>query len=231
MWRKLPITSLTPFTFQDYPERTACILWFSGCNMACGYCHNPELVKGELRRLPSERIERFLEARRGRLEGVVLSGGECTLSPALPDLARYLKAMGFLVKVDTNGTCPDRLACLLDEGLADFVALDFKAPRAKFAAITGLDGWVAFRRSLRVVAAAGVAREVRTTVHADLLDRQDIETIIRDLEAVGYCGRYIVQNFRAGRTLGGLAPPLRGLDLDGLRGRGLDIEFRNFEGT
>ncbi|MEM9963866.1 MAG: 4Fe-4S cluster-binding domain-containing protein, partial [Asticcacaulis sp.] len=89
MWAKLPITSITPFTFQDFPERTACILWFSGCNMACGYCHNPELVKGTLARLPEEKITGFLNSRKGLLEGVVLSGGECTLANALPDLCRY----------------------------------------------------------------------------------------------------------------------------------------------
>ncbi len=231
MWRKLPITALTPFTFQDYPERTACILWFSGCNMACAYCHNPELVKGKLRRLAPDRIERFLEARRGRLDGVVLSGGECTLCPALPDLARHLKSMGFLVKLDTNGTRPERLAALLDEGLVDFVALDFKAPRAKFAAITGWDGWRAFRRALDLVTRTAVAREVRTTVHADLLDRRDIDAIIRELEDVGYRGRYVLQNFRAGPTLGGLRGPSRRLDIDNLSGHGLDIEFRNFDGA
>ncbi len=66
---KLPITSITPFTFQDYPEHTACILWFSGCNMACSYCHNPELVKGELAKLPPAQVIEFLESRKGLLEG------------------------------------------------------------------------------------------------------------------------------------------------------------------
>jgi len=228
MWAKLPITSLTPFTFQDYPEHTACILWFSGCNMACAYCHNPELVKGELRRLPAARIEAFLGSRRGRLEGVVLSGGECTLSPALPHLARYLKARGFKVKIDTNGTRPDRLADMLGEGLVDFVALDFKAPGPKFAAITGLDAWAAFRRSLRLLASAAVGKEVRTTVHADLLDRGDIEAIVAEMADAGYRGRYVLQNFTPGRTLGGLEVPKRRLALAGLTAPGLDIAFRNF---
>lgn len=228
MWRKLPITSLTPFTFQDYPEHTACILWLSGCNMACGYCHNPELVKGTLAKLPPETIQRFLASRRNRLEGVVLSGGECTLAPALPQLAQYLKTLGFKVKIDTNGTNPSMLEQLLNDRLVDFVALDFKAPQLKFEAITGMSRWADFLCSLRLVAAAPIGKEVRTTVHADLLDRADIEWMIDLLQEVEFCGTFVVQNFRMGRTLGNLKAPSRQLDLTGLSGKGLDIRFRNF---
>ncbi|OYW83583.1 MAG: anaerobic ribonucleoside-triphosphate reductase activating protein [Asticcacaulis sp. 32-58-5] len=228
MWRKLPITSLTPFTFQDYPEHTACILWFSGCNMACGYCHNPELVKGTLAKLPPEKIETFLASRRDRLEGVVLSGGECTLSPSLPQLARYLKGMGFKVKIDTNGTNPAMLASLLADGLVDYIALDFKAPATKFQAVTGMSAWSDFLRSLRLVSSAAIGKELRATVHADLLNRDDIEAMISLLEDVGYRGSFVLQNFRMGRTLGNLKPPSRRLDLTCLAGAGLDIRFRNF---
>jgi pyruvate formate lyase activating enzyme len=228
MWRKLPITSLTPFTFQDYPDHTACILWFSGCNMACGYCHNPELVKGTLAKLPAETIERFLASRRDRLEGVILSGGECTLSPALPQFAQYLKGMGYKVKIDTNGTNPVMLERLLVDDLVDFIALDFKAPQLKFEAITGMARRADFLCSLRLVAAAPIGKEVRTTVHADLLDRADIESMIDLLEEISFRGAFVIQNFRMGRTLGNLNAPSRRLDLTGLSGEGLDIHFRNF---
>jgi pyruvate formate lyase activating enzyme len=228
MWRKLPITSVTPFTFQDYPDHTACILWFAGCNMACGYCHNPELVKGTLAKLPPEKIERFLASRQNRLEGVVLSGGECTLSPALPQFARYLKGMGFKVKIDSNGTRPTMMAGLLDAGLVDFVELDFKAPAAKFETITKMSAWPEFLDSLRLVASAPIGKELRTTVHADLLDREDIEAMIDLLAEAGFRGTFVLQNFRMGRTLGNLEAPVRPLDLKGLAGHGLDIRFRNF---
>ncbi|WP_303828547.1 anaerobic ribonucleoside-triphosphate reductase activating protein [Asticcacaulis taihuensis] len=228
MWRKLPITGLTPFTFQDYPGHTACILWFSGCNMACGYCHNPELVKGTLAKLPAEKIQRFLVSRRGRLEGVVLSGGECTLSPALPPLAKYLKNLGFKVKIDTNGTNPAMLERLLDEGLVDFIALDFKAPEAKFEAVTGMTKWAEFLRSLRLLAAAPIDKEVRTTIHADLLDRADIGAMISLLEDIGFRGTFVLQNFRMGPTLGNLQAPSRRLDLTNLSRARLDIQFLNF---
>lgn len=229
MWRKLPITSITPFTFQDYPEHTACILWFSGCNMACSYCHNPELVKGTLAKLPSDKIEAFLASRQDKLEGVVLSGGECTLSPALPHLAKYLKCLGFKVKVDTNGTRPDMLARLVEERWVDFIALDFKAPRQKFASLTGMRQWPEFLRSLQLLADAPVGKELRTTVHADLLDRKDIETMVATLVGIGYRGTFVLQNFRMGRTLGNLRPPARRLDIEGLTALGLDIRLRNFE--
>jgi pyruvate formate lyase activating enzyme len=228
MWRKLPITGLTPFTFQDYPGHTACILWFSGCNMACGYCHNPELVKGTLARLPAEKIQRFLVSRRDRLEGVVLSGGECTLSPALPRLARYLKDMGYKVKIDTNGTNPAMLERLLDESLVDFIALDFKAPQTKFEAITGMTKWADFLHSLRLLAATPTDKEVRTTIHADLLDRADIEAMIGLLEDIGFRGTFILQNFRMGPTLGNLQAPSTRLDLTDLSRKRLNIQFRNF---
>ena len=228
MWRKLPITGLTPFTFQDYPGHTACILWFSGCNMACGYCHNPELVRGTLARLPAEKIQRFLASRRDRLEGVVLSGGECTLSPALPQLARYLKDIGYKVKIDTNGTNPAMLERLLDESLVDFFALDFKAPQTKFEAITGMTKWADFLHSLRLLAATPTDKEVRTTIHADQLDRADIEAMISLLEDIGFRGTFVLQNFRMGPTLGNLQAPSTRLDLTDLSRKRLNIQFRNF---
>lgn len=205
---KLPITSITPFTFQDYPEHTACILWFSGCNMRCGYCHNPELVRGELKRLPFEAVTRFLESRAGLLEGVVLSGGECTLCPALPAFAAYAKTLGFKIKLDTNGTNPGMLAQLLDEKLVDYVALDFKAPEAKFAQVTGFKkGFEVFHRSLVMLCNAPIPIEIRTTVHTDLLDEEDINEMTALLEAYGFKGIYAVQKFRPGKTLGNLQVP------------------------
>jgi pyruvate formate lyase activating enzyme len=228
MWRKLPISSLTPFTFQDFPDHTACILWFFGCNMRCGYCHNPELVIGRAKRIDAAYLERFLKARQGLLEGVVLSGGECTLSAGLPAFARYLKSLGYKVKVDTNGTRPEVLRQLIDDGLVDFISLDFKAPPKTFASITGLKGRNGFLESLEIIAGAAIGKEVRTTVHPDQLDRADLDEILNLLAGVGYHGSYVVQNFKGGSTLGNLADSTRKLDLVGLNGNGIDISFRNF---
>lgn len=225
---KLPITSITPFTFQDYPERTACILWFSGCNMACGYCHNPELVKGKLAKLPPRQVFDFLESRKGLLEGVVLSGGECTLSPALPEFAATLKAQGYLVKIDTNGTNPDMLERLLAENLVDFIALDFKAPEGKFVAVTGSGQYDRFARSLALLCRAGVPVEIRTTVHADQLDAEDINGMMDVLSGFGFKGRYFLQRFRDGVTLGNLAAPRRAFEVSALNVPTFSLELRNF---
>lgn len=227
MWAKLPVTSLTPFTFQDFPEHTACILWFAGCNMACAYCHNPDLVTGAFKRLPSDSIERFLTSRQGLLEGVVLSGGECTLSSALPWLCRKLKAKGFKVKIDTNGSRPERLEELLNEGLVDFIALDFKAPPSKYMPITGLKNWALFERSLRMVVKAGIGREIRTTVHTDLLDEGDINEMTSLLEELSYRGNFVVQGFVHGPTLGNLPPQGRNFNKALLVERPFPFVFRN----
>lgn len=225
---KLPITSITPFTFQDYPEHTACILWFSGCNMACSYCHNPELVKGELAKLPPQQVVEFLESRKGLLEGVVLSGGECMMSAQLPEFTRYLKSLSFKVKVDTNGTNPDMLEKMLGEQLIDYVALDYKAPTDLFQSITGFDGYPLFERSLKLLIASGIPLEIRTTVHADLLDEEDINFILKHLEDLGFSGTYYVQNFRAGKTLGNLDKPFNRFDVSRLESHTIRCETRGF---
>lgn len=225
---KLPITSITPFTFQDYPEHTACILWFSGCNMACSYCHNPELVKGELAKLPAQQVVEFLESRKGLLEGVVLSGGECMMSAQLPEFARYLKSLGFKVKVDTNGTNPDMLEEMLGENLIDYVALDYKAPPDLFQSITGFDGYALFERSLRLLIASGIPLEIRTTVHADLLDEEDVNSILKHLDNLEFSGTYYVQNFRAGKTLGNIGEPFASFDLSRLSKATFAVASRGF---
>ena len=225
---KLPITSITPFTFQDYPEHTACILWFSGCNMACGYCHNPELVKGELQKLPAQQVMAFLESRRGLLEGVVLSGGECTISLALPEFAAYLRQMGYKIKIDTNGTNPDMLETLLTNKLVDFIALDFKAPRSKFAAITGYDDYNRFERTLALLCHADITLEIRTTIHADQLDEKDINAMLCAVSDLGFKGRYYLQRFKQGVTLGNLGSPNRAFDLSAITPPPFALELRNF---
>ncbi len=196
--------------------------------MACSYCHNPELVKGELAKLPPAQVIEFLESRKGLLEGVVLSGGECMMSAQLPEFARYLKSLGFKVKVDTNGTNPDMLEAMLGEQLIDFVALDYKAPPDLFQSITGFDGYELFERSLKLLIASGIPLEIRTTVHADLLDEEDINFILKNMENLGFNGTYYVQNFRAGKTLGNLDEPFNRFDVSRLESHTIRCETRGF---
>src|SRR5690606_32859804 len=120
-----PIYSITPFTLLDYPNHPACILWFAGCNMRCLYCYNPDIVLGK-GKLSVDDARNFLKSRQSLLQGVVFSGGECTLHPDLVPLARIAKTMGYQVKIDTNGTKPEVLEKLLNEKLVDYIAMDFK---------------------------------------------------------------------------------------------------------
>ncbi len=193
---KLPICDITPFTLQDFPDHTACILWFGGCNMRCAYCHNPELVEGKKTRIPERKVLEFLYKRQTLLDGVVLSGGECTMSPALPDFIEKLKIYGYLVKLDTNGSNPNMLEYLLRDGLLDYVALDYKAPPDKLESLTDWAQIDLFQQSLTLLCNSNVPFEVRTTVHTSLLDEDDIQTIMMDLQQHGFKGNYFIQNFQ-----------------------------------
>jgi pyruvate formate lyase activating enzyme len=216
----------------DFPDKTACIVWFSGCNMRCPYCHNPELVKGKGRG-DVDQVMAFLKKRQGLLDGVVLTGGEASVYPGLPDFIRDVKALGYAVKLDTNGLRPDIIEKFLAEGFLDYVALDYKSPPAKFQAVTGVDKYEAFEKTLALLCAqSAVAFELRTTVHTALMDEGDISAIIEDIGERGYSGTYYVQNFKADNdrpTLGGIGDQERVLDIKALpEPKGFKVEFRNF---
>ncbi|SEL59825.1 anaerobic ribonucleoside-triphosphate reductase activating protein [Parapedobacter koreensis] len=189
-----PIYSITPFTLLDYPGKTACILWFAGCNMRCVYCYNPDIVLGK-GRIGIPDALRFLRARQGLLQGVVLSGGECTLHADIVSLARTAKEYGFDIKIDTNGSRPGVLAALAKQGLVDYVALDFKALAGRYRAITHSDLFPAFEASLSLLMAAGVPFEVRTTVHSELISVEDLQAMVQFLQQAGYTGSYYLQHY------------------------------------
>jgi pyruvate formate lyase activating enzyme len=189
-----PIYSITPFTLLDYPHKTACILWFAGCNMRCLYCYNPDIVLGK-GKLSFQEALKFLKTRINLLDGVVLSGGECTLHKNIINLIIEIKKMGLLIKVDTNGTNPDMIEFLLKEKLIDYVALDFKAPIDKFKSITNSDLYSGFISSLKLLISSAIPFEVRTTLHSSLLVQNDIQKMIDVLEKFDYKGSYYIQNF------------------------------------
>ena len=180
-----------------------------------------------MRPLPLTQVTAFLESRQGLLDGVVLSGGECTLSPDLPQMAALIKSMGYMLKIDTNGTRPDMLETLIKEDLVDFVALDLKAPPAKYHAITGLTDDAPVWRSLALLCASDIPLEVRTTVHTDLLDEEDINALTAILDQYGFQGYYAVQSFRHGITLGNLPRPTRSLETRKLKPTHFKTILRN----
>ena len=126
-------------TTLDFPGRLAAVVFTLGCNFRCGYCHNPQFVQcqGETltSRIPEEVFFKFLEKRKGKLEGVCISGGEPTLQPDILEFARKIKNMGFLVKLDTNGTMSGLLEKMIAEKVVDFFAMDIKTSLSRYGEI------------------------------------------------------------------------------------------------
>lgn len=188
------VFDITKFTTLDYSDHLACIFWFAKCNMRCSYCYNPRIVHGE-GILTNEEILNFLKSRRGKLDGVVLSGGECTLNPDLIELCEEIKELGFKIKLDTNGLNPEVLKELIDFSLVDFIALDYKAPANKFKEITKNGSIEKFYKTLDMLIDKKFPFEARTTVHSNLLSEDDINSIILDLYKRKYTGTYYLQNY------------------------------------
>jgi len=188
------IYDITKFTHLDYPEHLACIFWFSGCNMRCDYCYNKEIVFAKEGHYSYEDALTFLHSRVNLLDAVVLSGGEATLHQ-LKEFIQQIKALGFLVKLDTNGTNFNLLKELLEENLLDYIALDYKAPKEKFHSITHSNKFNEFSKTLNYLIKNSINFEVRTTLHASLLNEEDINSIIDDLLERGYNRTYYIQDF------------------------------------
>jgi pyruvate formate lyase activating enzyme len=204
-------------TMLDYPDQLACIVWFSGCSMHCPYCYNPDIVNAETGSMVEADLFCFLNQRRGLLDGVVLSGGECTDYLNIVSVCRDIKKLGFKIKLDTNGTNPNTLSELLCSDLIDYVALDYKAPESKFKDVTGYRAFEPFSRSLDLLINSSVQFEVRTTVHTGILSEIDINDIIKDLVKRGYNNCYYLQKFvEATNTLGLVPSQKKWIDISSL---------------
>jgi pyruvate formate lyase activating enzyme len=220
-----PIYDITPFSALDYPGHLSAIVWFAGCNMRCQYCYNGDIVLSKGKRSLDDALG-LLQKRIGLLDGVVLSGGEATQFSGLASFCRKIKMMGFKIKLDTNGTHPQMIKALIDENLLDYIALDYKAPEAKFYQITRHRNFAQFKNTLELLLKEKVVFEVRTTLHSDLLDENDINEIVRDLEQRGYRGTYYIQEFvKDIKTIGALCNPQMRFDKSRIASK-LAIEYR-----
>ena len=176
----MEIHGLQKMTLLDFPGRVACTVFLGGCDLRCPFCHNAELIDGTAKPVMDDtELLAFLEKRKGLLDGVAFTGGEPTLRKDLPELLRRIKAMGYPVKLDTNGMHPDRLKAMLDEGLLDYVAMDVKAGPKNYAHICGLEkiDLGPINESIRLIMDAGIDYEFRTTVVDELHDLSDFEAI------------------------------------------------------
>jgi len=221
------VFDITKFTTLDFKDHLACIFWFAKCNMRCSYCYNANIVHGE-GTLSNEELLRFLKSRVGKLDGVVLSGGECTLNPDIVELCEEIKELGFKIKIDTNGLNPNVIEELINFSLVDFIALDYKAPAKKFKSITQNGQIEKFYKTLDILIDKKFPFETRTTVHSDLLKEDDINSIILDLSERKYTGTYYLQNYlHVEDTIGSVNEHSKPIDKT-LISNVIPIEFRNY---
>jgi len=194
------IGGLQRFSLIDYPGKISAVVFTQGCNFRCPYCHNPELVSFNREGLIEENyILSFLEERRGKIDGVVLTGGEPTLQSDLVDFLREIKNLGFLVKLDTNGSCPEIIEELLERKLLDYIAMDIKGSLENYSEITNVKVDIEkIKKSIDIIMHSGVSYEFRTTIVKSQLKRDDI---LKIGESIRSAELYVLQSFRPTKTL------------------------------
>lgn len=204
------IRGLQKTSLIDYPGKIACIVFFSSCNFRCPFCHNRDLVleSEDLPHFSEKGILKFLKSRKGILEGVVLTGGEPLLYPPLKSFIQKIKKLGFLVKLDTNGTNPQFLKELVNHGLVDYVAMDFKNPIEKYENAVGVKvNKKAILASMKFLVGNRVDYEFRTTVVPLIHKEKDLIQIAEELREITDNKKQItkirwrLQQFRPGHCL------------------------------
>jgi pyruvate formate lyase activating enzyme len=164
----------------DYPSKISCVVFASGCNFDCPYCHNPALVRPPPDSLLVDvgHVVSFLKNRTTLLDGVVISGGEPTLQKELFDFCQQVKSMGYPVKIDTNGSAPQVIKKLIDKHLVDYIAMDVKTdPKRYSPQIAKAIDPAAIFSSIRTIIESGIAHEFRTTCVKSIVNNNDIRTI------------------------------------------------------
>lgn len=193
------IAGLQKMTITDFPENVACILFLKGCNFRCPYCHNSELIDYKIddNYILKEEVFDFLKKRQGILDGVVISGGEPTVNKDLPKLIKEIRDLGFKIKLDTNGTNPQMLKELLEDGLIDYVAMDIKNVQTKYLETAGLSEKNVqilenVQKSIDILKKSNVDHEFRTTIMKNYHNIEDLEEINK---LIGKDEKYFIQNF------------------------------------
>ncbi|PIR74045.1 MAG: anaerobic ribonucleoside-triphosphate reductase activating protein [Candidatus Magasanikbacteria bacterium CG10_big_fil_rev_8_21_14_0_10_47_10] len=199
------LSAVQRFTILDYPEHVACIAFTPGCQFRCGYCHNPEFVLPEKLKnlkssfIPEESFFSFLDERKGKLDGVVVSGGEPTIHKDLPLFLQTIKDKGFLVKLDTNGNNPDVLSTLIEQDVVDYVAMDLKTALADYPRLVGprVDT-DKLRESVMILMNGTLPYEFRSTLVREFHTPDVIESMAQDIRGAT---KLFLQTFRPGITL------------------------------
>lgn len=201
----MKISGFQKLTLLDYPGHTACTIFTGGCNFRCPFCHNAGLVTLEAgaEAVPLETVFSTLEKRRGVLDGVGITGGEPLLHADIAALLERIKALGYDVKLDTNGSFPDRLQALIDRGLVDYVAMDIKNAPALYAKTVGLANFdiSPVIRSKEILMHSGVDFEFRTTLVKGLHTEQSVTELAKFIAGEE---KFFLQQFKDSGNL--LAP-------------------------
>ena len=191
----MKIHGLQKMTLLDFPGKVACTVFLGGCDMRCPFCHNAELIDGTAPAvMEEEELLAFLKKRTGLLEGVAITGGEPLLREDTITLAEKIRDLGYPLKLDTNGTHPDRLRKILDRGLAAYVAMDIKNSPDRYAVTAGLEklDLAPVRESVSLLMEGRTDYEFRTTVVAELHDAESFRGIG---EWIRGARRYYLQKF------------------------------------
>jgi pyruvate formate lyase activating enzyme len=178
----------------DYPDMISSIVWTVGCNFSCPFCYNTELVKGTAKDISEEQIFDHLKKRKGIIEALVISGGEPFLQKDLGVFCEKVKKMGYLIKIDTNGTFPDELKELIDKKLVDYVAVDIKAPKDKYEKLAGAKVDIKkIQKTIDILQNSKVNYEFKTTFVPKFLTKEDIIEIGKWLKG---SKKYYLQQFK-----------------------------------
>ncbi len=197
------IAGIQKTSFVDYPGNIAAVVFTAGCNLNCYFCHNRHIIDSEGidTAYDVDSVMRLLDARRPFLDGVVISGGEPTLQPDLEEFIAKIKKLGYLVKLDTNGTQPFVLKKLLDRNLVNYIAMDIKAPFGKYNEICNAEVDItSIQQSIELIMNAGCDYEFRTTFVPDL-NKGDILEIARTIRGARL---YVLQQFRIPQKRNGM---------------------------
>lgn len=199
----MEIGGLEKSTLIDYPAKVACTVFLIGCNFRCPFCYSSELVLPEKiksqPRISEKEFFDFLKKRKGLLEGVVVCGGEPTLNKDLPDFIKKIKKLGYLVKLDTNGSNPQILKELINEKLVDYIAMDIKAPKEKYNHAVGVKVDIKnIEKSIEILKRGKVDYELRSTILPKIHTKEDIVDMAKWIRNAKV---YYLQQFRPEKTI------------------------------
>jgi len=195
--QEMIIAGLQKLTLLDYPEKTACTVFIAGCNFACPYCYNVTLIdknNKDITPLATDDFFEFLKPKKGLLDAVCISGGEPGVHGQLIDFAGKIKDMGFLVKIDTNGSNPQLHKNLINSGNVDYIAMDIKNTLEKYPETIGIPGYdtTPVEESIKLLMSCDVPYEFRTTVVRDFHTKDDVCNIARMINGAE---KYFLQSF------------------------------------